>query len=273
MLRILLFFSLLIPTFAHADPDDRSGDDGQAPIQHILQSSNKSEALQEEDQSYLLRYNPFYFAYGNPLSKLQVSFRTKLIRRVPLYFAYTQQMFWALTQNSKPFRDLTYNPEFFYRFNLPNWGWWKSFDVGYAHNSNGKDGNDSRSFNTGYVRGNFEKEFRRWIFRFAVRGGYLHDFDDTNKDIQKYVGPISYKLSWIQLYDAWVDKSELSIEALPGGKFGQNIGDGGYQFSWAFRIGGIDLLPSFYLQYYMGYGETLLNYNQYVHAFRGGIIF
>ena len=271
MLRIILLLSLLIPTFSLAQNQDEN--DGPTERQHLLQSTNKSEALQEDEHAYLLRYNPFYFAYGNPLSKLQVSFRTKLIRRVPLYFAYTQQMFWALQQNSKPFRDLTYNPELFYRFNFKELGWWHSVDVGYAHNSNGKDGDDSRSFNTIYARANFEKEFRRWIFRLSVRAGYLHDFDDTNKNIQTYIGPFSYKLSWIQLYDAWVDKSELAVEAIPGGKWGQNVDNGGYQFSWAFRIGGIDLLPSFYVQYYMGYGETLLNYNQYIHAFRGGVIF
>lgn len=270
MLRICLLLILISPVLTRAE-DKKIREN--RPIEQVLKAPNKGQALEEEDHTYLLRYNPFYFAYGNPLSKLQLSFRTKIVRGLPLYFAYTQQMFWALQQNSKPFRDLTFNPEMFYRFNVENLGWWESLDVGYAHNSNGRAGDDSRSYNTGYVRANFEKEFRRWIFRFSIRGGYMHAFDDTNRDIQTFIGPLSYKLSWIQLYDAWIDKSELALEAIPGGKFGQNIDNGGYQFSWAFRIGGVNLLPSFYVQYYLGYGESLLNYNQYVHAVRAGVMF
>lgn len=260
-----------LTAFAQEDGYDDNRDD--YAIHQVLQAPNKSAVLADEDHTYLLRHNPFYFAYGNPISKLQLSFRTKLIRKVPLYFAYTQQMFWALQQDSKPFRDLTYNPELFYRLNFEKFGVLKSVDVGWAHNSNGKAGNDSRSYNDLYARMNLEKEFRRWIFRFSAQAAYLHAFDDTNNDIQDYIGPFSVKLSWIQLYDAWIDKSEISISATSGGKFSQNLANGGYQVSWAFRLGGINLLPSFYLQYYTGYAESLLNYNQYVHAFRGGIVF
>jgi hypothetical protein len=244
-----------------------------APVQKILAAPNRSEALNDEDHAYLLRHNPFYFAYGNPISKIQLSFKTQLVRKVPLYFAYTQQMFWALNADSKPFQDLTYNPELFYRFGFEEMGFLKSADVGWAHDSNGKAGADSRSYNTLYARANLEHEFRRWIFRLSGTASYLHAFDDGNEDIGDYIGPFSLKLSWIQLYDAWIDKSEIALTATSGGKFSQNFDYGGYQLSWSFRLGGINLLPSFYFQYYTGYAESLLNYNIYEHAFRGGIMF
>lgn len=255
---LILLFSMVV----HAQEEDTA----------LFSPQSRSAALYREDQAYLLRHNPFYFAYGNPISKLQLSFRTKLIRPIPLYFAYTQLMFWALQQNSKPFRDLTYNPELFYRqslvHTLP-----VSVDFGWMHNSNGKDGDASRSYNSIYLRMNSEAEYERWIVRAALTAAYLHAFDDTNRDIQNYIGPLTLKVAFIQLWEAWIDKSEFDLQATPGGKFAQDFGHGGYQVSWSFRLGKLDLVPSFYVQYYTGYAESLLNYSQYVHAFRAGVIF
>src|SRR5688572_9136616 len=87
----------------------------------LLAASNKNEFLHEEEASILQRHYPFYFVYGRPLSKLQVSFKTPVVRKFPLYFGYTQFMFWALEEESKPFRDLTYNPELFYRHEVKDW--------------------------------------------------------------------------------------------------------------------------------------------------------
>jgi phospholipase A1/A2 len=257
---VLLLACLLAPP-AFAQEEDESTSTGWAKILH------------QEDNAYLFRHNPFYFAYGNPTSKIQLSFRTKIIKDIPLYFAYTQLMFWALQQNSKPFQDLTYNPELFYRLSISQFSLVKSVDFGWMHDSNGKAGDTSRSYNSLYVRLNSEKEYDRWIVRTSLTGAYLHSFDDTNRDIQNYIGPLTLKLSFIQLWDAWIDRSEFSLQATPGGKFAQNLGKGGYQVSWQFRVGKINLVPSFYLQYYTGYAESLLNYNQYVHAFRAGVIF
>lgn len=244
------------------------------PQNSLLNADSKLSAIEKQDQAYLLRHNPFYFAYANPTSKLQLSFKTRFVQDVPLYFGYTQLMFWELLHDSKPFGDLTFNPELFYRFNMRNWGWFlDTADVGWAHNSNGKAGTATRSFNEVYVRVGLKKEFNRWITVLSVRGSYLHAFDDTNKNIQRYIGPLSLKLSFIQLYDAWIDKSELVIQATPGGKFADNWGKGGYQFSASFRLGRMKVIPSFYLQYYTGYAESLLNYNKAVSTFRGGIIF
>lgn len=239
----------------------------------LLASPNKVQKMEEEDGSILQRHRPFYFAFGNPLSKLQVSFKAPIIRNVPLYFGYTQFMFWAMREKSKPFRDLTYNPELFYRWSH-NWGLLKSIDFGlFAHNSNGKKDGDSRSMDEQYVRFNFDREGPRWITRFAVQAAYLHGFDDTNKNIQKYIGPLSFSISFIQLFDAWFDKSEVALQAAPGGKFANNWDRGGYQLSWSFRLGRFALVPAFYLQYYQGYAETLLNYDHQVSEFRGGVIF
>ncbi len=229
--------------------------------------------LEEEDASILQRHRPFYFAYGRPTSKLQVSFKIPLIRKVPLYFGYTQFMFWALSEKSKPFRDLTFNPELFYRWHQRR-GLLSSIDFGvFGHNSNGKSGADSRSLDEQYVRFNFDREGARWLTRFGLQAAYLHGFDDTNKDIQRYLGPLSVSVSFIQLFDAWFDKSEISLQATPGGKLADAWDYGGYQLSWSFRLGKFALVPAFYIQFYHGYAETLLNYDKRVSELRGGVIF
>lgn len=220
------------------------------------------------------RHHPFYFVYGEPLSKLQVSFKTPILRDSNFYFAYTQVMFWALQEDSKPFRDLTYNPELFYRWHQKRWTLLKSIDFGlWGHTSNGRQGPASRSFDERYVRFNLEREGPRWLTRLSLQGSYLHGFDPTNRDIQRYVGPFAFSLSFVQLFDAWFDKSELALAARPGGKFANRWDRGGYQLSWSFRLGAFKLVPALYMQYYYGYNETLLNYDQHVREFRGGVIF
>jgi phospholipase A1/A2 len=240
----------------------------------LVKTPTKAEDIDKEETSILQRHYPFYFAYGRPTSKLQLSFKSPVIRTQPLYFAYTQVMFWELEEDSKPFRDLAYNPELFYRWSPENWGWIKSLDFGaWSHSSNGKEGLDSRSLNKNYVRMNLERMGRRWLTRAGVQFSYLHGFDPTNTDIQDYIGPIALSLSFVQLFDSWVDKSELALQASPGGKFANRWDRGGYQVSWSFRLGRLNLVPALYLQYYRGYAETLLNYNDEVSEFRGGVIF
>lgn len=258
--RLFLALIILFPLFS--------------PAQGILTAADKSDYLEREDSAVLQRYNPFYFGYNAHLSKLQLSFKLPVVRGVPLYFGYTQVMFWALNEKSKPFRDLTYNPDLFYRFNFKDMGLLKFVDAGlWSHHSNGKKDSDSRSYNMNYLRAGFEHEYSRWILRTTAQLSYVHDFDPTNRDIQRYVGPLTLGLSFIQLFDSWIDKSEIGLMMQAGGKFADQWDEGGYQLSWSFRLGKFALVPNLYLQYYQGYAETLLNYNKTVSEFRGGVIF
>lgn len=263
----LLFSAVLISTNAFAAEKPESA----KAVSHEI---NPIDKINKEDGVALQRHLPFYFVYGEPLSKLQISFKTPIVRKLSFYFAYTQAMFWSLSEQSKPFRDLTYNPELFYRWANKHWGILESVDFGlFSHNSNGKKDFDSRSYDKQYLRFNFAREGRRWVTRFSTEFAYLNHFDGTNRDIQNYIGPLALSISFIQLFDAYIDKSEVSLKASPGGKFAGEWGRGGYQVSWAFRLGKIDIVPAFYLQYYHGFAETLLNYNEDVDEFRGGLIF
>jgi outer membrane phospholipase A len=64
-------------------------------------------------------------------------------------------MFWHLDQHSRPIYDVNYNPEFFYRYLLSDSTFFKTLDFGlFEHESNGRDGADSRSENNFYLRAN-----------------------------------------------------------------------------------------------------------------------
>lgn len=265
MKRIVCIFLFLLGCSALAEGDSAG------PKVALPKNSHE---MDKGEATLLERHYPVYFAYSGHLSKVQLSFKTPLVRNVPVFFGYTQVMFWDLGADSKPFRDLTYNPEIFYRWNLGDKGFLRAIDfIPWSHNSNGKQGQESRSYEKVTVRAHTEYELKRNILRISAQASYLYGFDPTNRDIQDYIGPFSIAISFIQLYSFWIDKGDFTIQASPGGKFANKFSRGGYQFSYSFRLGGINLVPAFYLQYYTGYAETLLNYNKHINEFRGGFIF
>jgi phospholipase A1 len=239
----------------------------------LLEEKDLYKAVQNQDNDRIFRHKPVYFAYSNPLTKVQLSFRSALVDDLPLYFGYTQVIFWKLGEDSKPFLDATYNPEFFYRMAFDN-DHFKSMDIGgWEHNSNGKGGSDSRSYDQTYVRGHFAYETRRWLVDVSTKLSYIYNDDDTNADLSTYIGPLELGIKFVQIYSGWIDKSEFSLTARPGGKWASDWGKGGYEATYSFRLGGLKVVPSFYIQYFTGYGETLLTYNQRQDQYRFGLLF
>ena len=259
----LLLFSLV--SFAEEDPDYFDNP--------LLNEPKKFEALEKQSSFHILRYKPIYFAYSNPLTKVQFSFRSPIIENLRLYFGYSQIIFWKLSAKSKPFLDATYNPELFYRFRVEN-DYLTSIDYGvWEHQSNGKADETSRSYDQTYLKANFVFEQKNWLTTTSFKLAYKFDYDRTNKDIEKYIGPLEIQLTLVRLYSRIIDKSEVTFKAHPGGKYGEDWGRGGYELGYSFRLGGIKVVPSFYLQYYSGYGETLLTYDKKEDRLRFGLLF
>jgi phospholipase A1 len=237
----------------------------------ILESDGPAAILRKRSQQTLLGYRPIYFAYGQP-AKIQFSFRSELSEAVPLNFAYTQIIFWELDRESKPFLDATYSPEIFYRLRPRGSKW---MDLGlWAHNSNGKAGAESRSYDQSYIRGVYTREWPKVAAAFSVKLKLLYNDEDTNSDIQEYVGPFDFGVQLFRMLDGFFfDQAEVILEAQPGGKFSTDFEKGGYQISMNFHLDGVKMNPAFYLQYYHGYAETLINYDAKVNIFRAGITF
>jgi len=82
----------------------------------------------------------------------------KIFRRnvLPLYFAYTQKSFWNIGRPSAPFEENNYNPEVFLDYPVSdNVLRLDHVIVSGEHESNGRDGSESRSWNRLCVRLSF----------------------------------------------------------------------------------------------------------------------
>ncbi|WP_413560620.1 phospholipase A [Bdellovibrio sp. HCB209] len=239
----------------------------------LINQSRKITVLDKQEQLRILYYKPIYFAYGDPTAKLQFSFRVPLFDQFGLNFAYSQIIFWELQEESKPFLDATYNPEIFYRvkYDKPVI---RSIDYGaWEHNSNGKAGDESRSYDQSYIRANWAFESKSWVIQTSAKAKYIWSVDETNRDVNDYIGPWELEFKFIQLFDSIFDQLEAVVNVNPGGKWGTEFDKGGYQLSFNFHLGGLKVVPAFYLQYYHGYAETLVNYDQSVDEVRAGFMF
>ncbi len=229
--------------------------------------------LRTQAERMVHSYKPVYLAYGNPLTKIQFSFMSQLSNAVPLNFAYTQIIFWKLLEDSKPFGDATYNPELFYRWQTKATKW-NAIDFGvWEHNSNGKSDSASRSYDQSYIRAVYGQETGNWVFLVSPKLRIIYNLDDTNQDIRKYLSPFELDLRSIYLMENVLEQSEFIVSLRPGGEYADHWQRGGYQLAANFRIVGWGINPAFYIQYYHGYAETLINYNEKVDQVRVGLMF
>ncbi|RLB92467.1 MAG: phospholipase [Deltaproteobacteria bacterium] len=172
-----------------------------------------------------------------------------------LNFAYTQTSLWDLGEESAPFHDTSYRPSLFWQGAASGKGLMPDMlRGGYEHESNGKDGADSRGIDMFFMQPVWEIGFpdgRRLIFGPKIYG-YLNK-SGHNSDIQKYRGNVD----WIFRYgreDGLILASLFRIGT---------TGRGSAQFDLSYplrrsffaRTGGF-----LYLQVFKGYGESLLDY-------------
>ena len=202
--------------------------------------------------------------------KYQISLKTKLWQDVlgenlDLWFAYTQKSFWQLYNfaESAPFRETNYEPELLLNLRLKKkllGVYLRTLVLSVNHQSNGRSEPLSRSWNRlvaalGFERGAFSMVLKGW---YRIPEG--RDNDD-NPNIDDYLG-----LGEIQSYFRW-RKHRFGL--LLRNNFQSHHNRSSFLFDWSFplmqKIG-------LYLQYFNGYGENLLDYNQYANRIGIGFI-
>jgi phospholipase A1 len=187
------------------------------------QETRESDTVKDgekRDAKTFSRYNPNYFAYGTPTTKIQFSFKFRLVRNLSFYSGYTQTMFWELTKESAPFQDVNFNPEFFYAWQTKH-QLLESVDlIPVWHKSNGTDGIKSRSANGFGVRFNGRKELITNLFQWSLGLHHYFSFEPENRDIRDYWGPWEVSVSWLQFYKSVVDRTELTLKFWGGGTYG-----------------------------------------------------
>ena len=218
-------------------------------------------------------YEPVYFIVGGDgglNAKFQISLRFRLFddhgrlaRRLPwiddLYLSFSQTSLWDLGDLSKPFRDSSYRPRLFYaNYDLARYFDGKlhvGVESGLGHESNGKEGEDSRSYNMLYARPTLtfgDPDGLRAYFAPLIHN-YIAASD--NPDIADYRGNVDWLAGAGSKggLDFWgvLRKGTRS-------DFGSIELNASYPLS---KLSGGDLTGWLLLQYFNGYGESLLDYN------------
>jgi phospholipase A1 len=249
-----------------------------------------------------LEYDPSAKAQHNE-AKFQLSFKAKVwedvlqeplqgfydsikvVKGLDVWVAYTQLAFWQLYNSafSSPFRDINYEPELLinFRTNYNILGFKGRFiNVGFNHQSNGRSKPLSRSWNRivaniGLERNNFALQLKTWYHLPENEG------DDDNPDMTHYMG---YGELWTTFY--WKD---MRFAMMLRNNFRQdNLG--AIQLDWSIPPSTLGKLLlgrmlssswidkylsdkfSLYVQYFNGYGEGLMDYNQSINRISVGLM-
>ncbi|MDG1750626.1 MAG: phospholipase A, partial [Thalassotalea sp.] len=198
-------------------------------------------------------------------AKFQISVKVPLnhgdlfIKGDKVYFGFTLESWWQVYNDdiSRPFRETNYQPEGFYMAPL-DWhplGTNTGFILGFEHQSNGRSGLLSRSWNRVYANFLFEKEnlalsFRPW-WRIPEGNAVSsqNNSADDNPDITDYMG--HFELSAVYKLNG---KYEISAQVREN--FSEH--NGSIELGLTFPLWG---KLRGYAQYFNGYGESLVDYN------------
>lgn len=203
---------------------------------------------------------------------LKVPIKTKVFNFYDIYFAYTQTNFFQLYNGaqSRPFREINYMPELYTVRSLD----WQLGPIhtelvgfGYVHQSNGKDIPASRSWDRLFFQyvattGDYYWELKPWwrIPENHKKKDANSPRRDDNPDIEKYMGHFELRV----LRPVGNHTTELLLRNNL-----RSTNRGAVQLDYTFplkgRFKGI-------VQVFSGYGDSLINYNDYQNRISLGIL-
>ena len=225
---------------------------------------------------YFSLFKDNYFIGGIPIGekitsrnsdvKFQISVSQRLTKsKLPfdsyLFLQYTQKAFWNVFQASLPMRDLNFNPG----IGLGHLIIRKNKYIGKAyvmveHESNGRDSIENRSWNkltlgaAVLLNKNWEVQFKGWI---PVIDG------KENDDILKYNGIFQVAANY-RTDNRRFNLGLILTKRLTWFSFNTQV-----ELSYKFNN---NENQYFFVQYYNGYGENLLEYNQFKSILRVGFV-
>lgn len=200
-------------------------------------------------------------------AKFQISLKAPLALnlfdgRADVIAGYTNRSFWQVFNKdiSSPFRETNHEPEVWLRWRTDYsllGGRFRVFNLGFNHQSNGQAGPLSRSWNrvfleTLYERGPFAVNVRAWqrLREDAAK--------DDNPDIVDFMGRFEltgiYRLGESEFSAMW--RRNFSTRK------------GAYQLDWSYPL--YKNLRG-YVQWFDGYGESLIDYNHRTRSLGIGI--
>ena len=262
------------------------------PGKQLAGVSAQDSPFQAYKANYLL-YNPgeteikFQFSLEIPIFTWQPTKERRLVNPLTkLYAGYTQKSFWDIGEPSAPFSDHNFNPELFWRHETGGSNF--VLQVGYEHESNGRDGPESRSWNRPYVRVTGihrfgqKKSSQENQLIVSLKAWEALDVADENADITDYVG---YGELYLGLRCPISNAQHRPLSAGVTLRKGTESGRGSIQLDaswpwfafsdWVRKIETDDetvsVGPHIYVQYFRGEGEKLIAYKEQVSHFRVGV--
>lgn len=267
--RIILLFILLLFSLS-------------APAQ-LIRVENQEEFVDSIKNE--LDYGPYfglykdnYFTIGTSIGhqrpsrtnsdvKFQISIAQRLTKatlpwHTYIYLFFSQKVMWNVFEPSMPMRDLNFNPGI---------GWSKPFFIKnryvgkltliLEHESNGRDSIQSRSWNKISLSGSvLVSDFLMVHSKFWIP---IVD-SGNNRDILKYSG------IWQSGFEVSLKDRKFILGATFVKRRGWNLNFNTIlEFSWRIYKKSNQYL---FFQYYNGYGENLLDYNQFHSRLRAGIV-
>ena len=190
----------------------------------------------------------------------QISFKFPVWRTIfnsntHMFVGYTNRSFWQVfaEKDSSPFRETNHEPEAWLSYRT-NWNFLgltsRIFQLGVSHQSNGRGGVLSRSWNRVYASAIFERD----NFYFGLKPWYRipeDDDDDDNPDITDYLGHYELRAAY-----KW---GENVFSAMSRNNLESGFSRGAVELTWSFPLGDYPFLKG-YIQYFNGYGESLIDY-------------
>lgn len=229
-----------------------------------------------DDQPYFGLYKDNYFIFGptvgqratkkNTNIKFQISIAQRLTRStLPfgtyLYLFYSQKCFWNVLERSMPMTDLNFNPG----IGLAKPIFVRGRYIGKVslvaeHESNGRDGDASRSWNKVSLGANIMIDPN-----LMVHGKFWIPIVDgmNNRDILKYSGV--YQVGMQMMTPDRKFNAAITLVKRRGLNLNFNTI---FEVGWRWRKNDNQYL---FLQYYNGYGEGLLEYNKFHTQLRIGL--
>lgn len=228
--------------------------------------------------SYKMNYFlPFAYSFnslGTKNKKIEMKFQISVKKRLfedflgfdeKYYIGYTQASWWQNYSHSSPFRETNYQPEFFVDFPLyfKDYKFFNNLRLGFLHESNGKgDENlESRSWNRIYL----STAILYHRFLFVPRLWYRiaeNKEDDDNPAILHYMGNFDVNLAYLG------EDYFINLMLRNNLKFKANKGATQLDVGYDIFNNGI----YWYLQYFNGYGESLIDYNKHLQRLSTGFL-
>ena len=220
--------------------------------------------------------------YKNIEAELQVSLKMGIGSDLfglgeKYYLSYSHKAFWQIYTDSSPFRETNYNPEAFVVFPIfdkESIFQLRSLKFGIAHNSNGQPeshdtasytyhyedpANMSRSLNYIYTEATLQHNTLVTDLRVWARLPESKEADD-NPDIMEYTGFTEVKFTY------FLQKHVMTLMARGNIMKGQGALEATYSYP---------LLNDTYVyaKVFTGYGESLIDYDNYITKFAIGFSF